>query len=222
MDVRTELGCRRPGRHGTLGAVTYGRRHGWALAVGLALAACGGPEPADAGASPDAAVARDAASRDDAGLGRDAATADGGASMDAGANDAGPMTADAGPPDAGPPDAGRSDAGTDAGPDAGGGGATVFDVRVRADAFCADLFFEPASIAVPAGTSFTVRWINATGCTDIDIDMGGTVPIVIGLASGASYHDTVRAWCGSYTGTYVFRAYYSPSFPYTLDVDCSA
>ena len=62
---------------------------------------------------------------------------------------------------------------------------------------------EPPSISVPAGTSFTVNWINATGCTEIDIDKDGTVPIVIGLEPGASHHDTVREWCGSlFTGTF--------------------
>jgi len=89
-----------------------------------------------------------------------------------------------------------------------------------ADGFCDMLRFEPASIAVPAGTEFTVNWINATGCTEIDIDMNGTVPIVLGLESGSSYHDTIREWCGTYTGTYTFRAYYAPSYPFTLPVDC--
>ncbi len=51
--------------------------------------------------------------------------------------------------------------------------------------------------------------------------MGGTVPIVIGLEQGTRYHDTIREWCGAFTGTYVFRAYYAPTFPYYLDVDCS-
>lgn len=48
------------------------------------------------------------------------------------------------------------------------------------------------------------------------------MPIVIGLEPGASYHDTVREWCGAlFMGTFYFRAYYSPSFPYYLDVDCA-
>ncbi|HJL19974.1 MAG TPA: hypothetical protein RMH99_30195 [Sandaracinaceae bacterium LLY-WYZ-13_1] len=207
------------------------RARGLWLVAALCLAACGEDAAMrDAGASGDGGHAPDGGSRVDAGP-----APDGGSSADAGSHDA--ASDDAGPSDAGAGDAGATDAGaTDAGasdagpPDAGArdagppdaGGEPVFDVRVRADAACADLFFEPVSIAVPAGTSFTIRWTNATGCTEIDIDMGGTVPIVLGLPSGATHHDTVRSWCGSYTGTYVFRAYYAPSFPYTLDVDCSA
>jgi len=112
-----------------------------------------------------------------------------------------------------------TDAGSDGGTDASG--PRTFDVRVLADAACSDLSFDPPSISVPAGTTFTVNWINATGCTDVDIDKNGDVPIVIGLPPGNSYHDTVRAWCGSFTGTFYFRAYYAPSFPFRLDVDCS-
>ncbi len=182
-------------------------------ALGVALAACGDTRSvrdggADAGATRDGAVVRDGGT--DAAI--DAAIAPDGGGADAGSRDAG---ADGGE-DAGAP---AADAGTDAGPpDAGDG---TLDVRVLADSACADLSFDPPSIAVPAGTTFTVRWINATGCTEIDVDKDGTVPIVLGLAPGESYHDTIREWCGSFTGTFYFRAYYAPSFPYYLDVDCS-
>lgn len=194
------------------------------LLVALGIAACGEPD-----STPDAALV-DGGEVRDGGLDRmdaevpadgstavpDAASADGGA-LDAGSADGGLL--DAGSVDAGTDAAMPTDAGHDAGsPDAGGG---ALDVRVLADAFCADLSFDPPSISVPAGTSFTVRWINATGCTEIDIDMNGTVPIVLGLEPGESHHDAVREWCGAFTGTYVFRAYYAPSFPYYLDVDCA-
>ena len=187
------------------------------VALGLALGACGEPAAElDGGARVDASALLDAGVADaahDAQLPLDAAGDDGGA--DGGSSDSG---LDAGGDSGHAGDAGQ-DGGTDAGaPDAGRG---VLDVRVRADAACSDLSFDPPSISVPAGTSFTVNWINATGCTEIDIDMGGTVPIVLGLEPGTSYHDTIRQWCGTYTGTYVFRAYYAPSFPYYLDVDCS-
>ncbi len=179
-------------------------------ALAVALAACGEPSSAldaggrlDGGARFDASTSGDAAL--DAGSPTDATVSD--AARDAGAIDAGTIDAgsDGGMPDAGPPD----------------GGERVFGVRVLADGACSELSFDPASISVPAGTSFTVSWTNATGCTEIDIDMGGTVPIVLGLEPGTSHHDTIREWCGTYTGTYVFRAYYSPSFPAYLDVDCS-
>lgn len=190
----------------------------WAI-LALLLAACSEPAPArDAGAPIDAS-ARDAGV--DAPIGADA-DVDAGA-VDAGALDAGAVdagTVDAGAVDAGAVDGGALDAGPpDARVDAGG--VPVYDVRVLADGACSDLSFDPPSIRVPSGSRFTVRWINATGCTDIDIDKDGTVPIVIGLEPGASYHDTVREWCGIFTGTFFFRAYYSATFPYYLDVDCS-
>jgi len=192
------------------------------LATLLSLAGCDGERPADAGGAHDAGAS-------DAGSSADAGARDGGPSPDAGGVDGGPATdagvADAGDPDAGPSDAGPPDAGPgDAGPpDAGPPtGPMTFDVRVLADGFCDELRFDPPSIAVPAGTELTVNWINATGCTEIDIDMGGTVPIVIGLESGSSYHDMIRRWCGTYTGTYTFRAYYAPSYPFTMLADCDA
>jgi hypothetical protein len=195
----------------------------------LVCAGCDSNTPlVDAGTGTGQDAGRADAGRTDAGradAGRaDAGRADAGG-RDAGATDAGPP--DGGSADAGPPDAGRLDAGlSDAGrPDAGrpdAGGPPTFDVRVQADGFCDMLRFDPPSIAVPAGTEFTVNWINATGCTDIDIDKNGTVPIVLRLPPGDSYHDTVRRWCGSFTGTFYFRAYYSPSYVFTLPVDCGA
>lgn len=190
-------------------------RHFLFLLVGLAVG-CDSGDPADAGLDAggrDASVS-DAGTPSDAGPTLDDAGAsdaglDGGMSMDAGESDAGAL-------DAGT-DAGRVDAGA---PDSGG--PVTFDVRIRADGFCDMLSFDPPSIAVPRGSEFTVNWINATGCTDIDIDMGGTVPIVIGLPAGGSYHDTVRSWCGTYTGTYTFRAYYAPSYTFTMLADCDA
>lgn len=184
----------------------------------VVLVGCGSPGVADAGMDAgdldagmpawdgdfDAAPPLDA-SEPDAGDATDAAAAD------AGGTDAG-ATTDAGAPDAGPGDAGLPDA----------GGPITFDVRIRADGLCDMLRFDPPSIAVPRGSEFTVNWINATGCTDIDIDMGGTVPIVIGLSPGGSYHDTIRRWCGTFTGTYTFRAYYAPSYPFTMLADCDA
>lgn len=210
------------------------------LLVVLCLGACG-----ELDSKPDAALL-DGSEELDGGLDRidaevpipmdgstalvDAALADAGA-LDAGSVDAGTVdagSADAGAFDAGSGDGGMFDAGsadgeTDAGMpiDAGSLDGGVLDVRVLADRYCADLSFDPPSVAVPAGTSFTIRWINATACTEIDIDMNGTVPIVLRLQPGQSHHDTVREWCGTYTGRYTFRAYYSPSFPYYLDVDCS-
>jgi hypothetical protein len=173
----------------------------------------GGGAGFDGGARMDAGSALDASGAIDAAR-ADAAIADAATEIDAGAVDAGADAGSAVEVDAG------SDAGVDGGPpDAG---TRVTRVRVLADGACSGLAFDPPSISVPAGTSFTVEWINATGCTDIDIDMGGTVPIVIGLEPGMRYHDTIREWCGSFTGTYVFRAYYSPSFPAYLDVDCSS
>ncbi len=164
------------------------------------------PRPADARSPADAAI--DSAERVDA-------TAP--IEMDAGDDASAAVSSDASgeppPNDAGAPDGGSRDAPS---------GPRVIGVRVLADAACSELSFDPPMISVPAGTSFTVNWINATGCTEIDIDKDGTVPIVIGLPPGASHHDTVREWCGSlFTGTFFFRAYYAPSFPFYLDVDCA-
>jgi hypothetical protein len=69
------------------------------------------------------------------------------------------------------------------------------------------LIANPPSIAVTAGTKFTVNWIN-TGDTDCDvakIDQFNQVPIVLGLEPGTSYYDSIREWCGPFTGTFEFR-----------------
>ncbi|MBO6940613.1 MAG: hypothetical protein JJ863_36910 [Deltaproteobacteria bacterium] len=181
------------------------------LALGLG---CGddGRVADDAGGFADAASPRDGGGID--GGARDGGRSDAGGDAGSGDVDASivDLGVDGGSPDGGPPDLGP--------PDMGPTGPATYDVRILADGFCDMLSFDPASISVPAGTEFTVNWINATGCTEIDIDMNGTVPIVLGLESGSSYHDTIREWCGTYTGTYTFRAYYAPSYPFTLPVDC--
>jgi hypothetical protein len=170
------------------------------------LAACSStPAALDSGPRDDAS----SDARADTGA-RDATLEDGGAPDDAS------LSIDA--PDDVPFETDAGVVALDAPPDAG---RRVIGVRVLADAACSDLSFDPPSISVPAGSSFTVNWINATGCTEVDVDMNGTVPIVIGLEPGTSYHDMVREWCGAFTGTFYFRAYYAPSFPYYLDVDCS-
>ncbi len=191
----------------------------WTATVLLCVVGCGDDSrttdaEADGGGSDRDAFVRSDAGASDAGADLDGGSDDAGVDpADAGGDAfAGDLGADGGPADGGPPDLGE--------PDGGPPGPATYDVRVLADGFCDELSFDPASISVPAGTELTVRWINATGCTDIDIDMGGTVPIVIGLESGSSYHDTIREWCGTYTGTYTFRAYYAPSYPFTLPVDC--
>jgi len=85
------------------------------------------------------------------------------------------------------------------------------------------LIANPASIAVPAGTKFTVNWIN-TGDTDCDvakIDQFNQVPIIIGLEPGTSYYDTIREWCGPFTGTFNFRVTICTIHSY-IPVDCGA
>lgn len=83
------------------------------------------------------------------------------------------------------------------------------------------LIANPAAIAVPAGTEFTVNWIN-TGDTECDvakIDPFNQVPIIIGLEPGTSYHDSVREWCGAFTGTFQFRVTICTIHSY-IPVDC--
>ena len=85
------------------------------------------------------------------------------------------------------------------------------------------LIANPSSIAVPAGTKFTVNWIN-TGDTDCDvakIDQFNQVPIVIGLEPGTSYYDSVREWCGMFTGTFDFRVSIC-TIPSYIPVNCGA
>jgi hypothetical protein len=83
------------------------------------------------------------------------------------------------------------------------------------------LIADPSSITVPAGTEFTVNWIN-TGDTECDvakIDQFNQVPIVIGLEPGTSYYDSVREWCGQFTGTFDFRVTICTIHSY-IPVDC--
>lgn len=85
------------------------------------------------------------------------------------------------------------------------------------------LIASPASIAVAAGSKFTVNWIN-TGDTDCDvakIDQFNAVPIIIGLLPGTSYYDSVREWCGPFTGTFQFRVSIC-TIPSYIPVDCGA
>ena len=85
------------------------------------------------------------------------------------------------------------------------------------------LIANPSSIAAPAGTEFTVNWIN-TGDTECDvakIDQFNQVPIIIGLEPGMSYHDSIRKWCGAFTGTFSFRVSICTIHSY-IPVDCGA
>ena len=114
--------------------------------------------------------------------------------------------------------------GSDAGRDSGGGGddagtdapadaaptidafPSVLDMRINCRNDCV-LIANPPSITVSAGTSFEVNWIN-TGDTECDVakvDQFNQVPIIIGLEPGTNYHDSVRDWCGPFTGTFQFR-----------------
>lgn len=83
-----------------------------------------------------------------------------------------------------------------------------FTVNVFASNVC-KLSSTPASIAVTAGTSFKVTWVNSAASSyniDIDkIDMFNQVPLIIGLEPGMSWTDSVRDWCGIFTGTFSFR-----------------
>ena len=139
--------------------------------------------------------------------GSDASSADTATGDDASASDA--PARDAAPPDAPPPPP------IDAFP-------SVLDMRINCRNDCV-LVATPPSIAVPAGTSFEVNWIN-TGDTECDvakIDQFNQVPIIIGLEPGTSYHDDVRQWCGSFTGTFDFRVTICTLHSF-IPVDCSA
>jgi hypothetical protein len=110
-----------------------------------------------------------------------------------------------------------ADAATD-----GPGFPAKLDVGINCRNDCV-LIANPASIAVPAGTEFTVNWIN-TGDTECDvakIDQFNQVPIIIGLEPGTSYHDSVRKWCGFFTGTFNFRVTICTIHSY-IPVDCDA
>ena len=97
------------------------------------------------------------------------------------------------------------------------------DLKINCRNDCV-LIANPASIAVPAGTEFTVNWIN-TGDTECDvakIDQFNQVPIIIGLEPGTSYHDSIRKWCGSlFTGTFNFRVSICTIHSY-IPVNCGA
>ncbi|MFT3698759.1 MAG: hypothetical protein QM831_36770 [Kofleriaceae bacterium] len=113
------------------------------------------------------------------------------------------------------------DARIDAPPDAGF--PYKLDVGINCHNDCT-LIANPASIAVPAGTKFTVNWIN-TGDTDCDvakIDQFNQVPIVLGLEPGTSYYDSIREWCGpQFTGTFDFRISIC-TLPSYIPVNCGA
>ena len=96
------------------------------------------------------------------------------------------------------------------------------DLKINCRNDCV-LIANPASIAVPAGTEFTVNWVN-TGDTDCDvakIDQFNQVPIIIGLEPGTSYHDSIRKWCGQFTGTFNFRVTICTIHSY-IPVNCGA
>jgi hypothetical protein len=170
-----------------------GPRVGLLASIVLVAAACG--------ARPDVDPPDDASTTGD-----DASTTgdDAGASVDGAATDG--AMADA-PVDATPP--------IDAFP-------AVLDLRINCRNDCV-LVANPSSISVSAGTEFEVNWIN-TGDTECDvakIDQFNQVPIIIGLEPGTSYHDSVRRWCGPFTGTFQFRVTICTIHSY-IPVDCSA
>jgi hypothetical protein len=138
----------------------------------------------------------------DGSIGSDSdSTVDAADMQDANTSDAS-ATADAGPPDAPP-------------------FPSKLDVQINCRNDCV-LIANPSSISVPAGTKFTVNWIN-TGDTECDVakvDQFNQVPIIIGLEPGTSYHDSIREWCGLFTGTFNFRITICTIHSY-IPVDCS-
>ncbi|MBL9014149.1 MAG: hypothetical protein JNL83_08225 [Myxococcales bacterium] len=138
----------------------------------------------------------------------------------AGSDDA-PVAEDAPPGGDGPAaDAPSPDAAVDAFvPDAFSGKQ---DIRIDCHNTCV-LASVPASISVPAGTSFEVNWINVgdTECDVSKVDQFNNVPIILGLEPGTSYHDMVHQWCGSFTGTFRFRIYIC-TVPNDIPVNCGA
>ena len=96
------------------------------------------------------------------------------------------------------------------------------DLKINCRNDCV-LIANPPSIAVPAGTKFTVNWINVgdTDCDVAKIDQFNQVPIIIGLEPGTSYHDSVREWCGMFTGTFNFRVSICTIHSY-IPVNCGA
>jgi hypothetical protein len=98
----------------------------------------------------------------------------------------------------------------------------VLNVGIRCHNTCV-LTANPAAINVQAGTGFEVNWIN-TGDTECDvakIDQFNQVPIIIGLQPGTSHHDSVRTWCGQFTGTFNFRVSICTIHSY-IPVNCNA
>ena len=98
---------------------------------------------------------------------------------------------------------------------------SVLDVHINCRNDCV-LIANPSSIAVAAGTSFEVNWINVgdAECDVAKIDQFNQVPIIIGLQPGMSYHDDVRQWCGMFTGTFDFRVTICTIHSF-IPVDCS-
>ena len=96
------------------------------------------------------------------------------------------------------------------------------DVSINCRNDCV-LIANPSSIAAPAGTEFTVNWINSgdTDCDVAKVDQFNQVPIIIGLEPGTSYHDSIRKWCGAFTGTFNFRITICTIHSY-IPVDCDA
>jgi hypothetical protein len=108
--------------------------------------------------------------------------------------------------------------------DAGTPDAPAFPYKLNLQINCRNdcvLIANPSSIAVPAGTKFTVNWINIgdTDCDVAKIDQFNQVPIIIGLEPGTSYYDSVREWCGMFTGTFNFRVSICTIHSY-IPVDC--
>jgi hypothetical protein len=131
-----------------------------------------------------------------------------------------PMTSDDGMREVDAPSS-MVDASPDAPPDAPAFPSKL-DLKINCRNDCV-LVANPSSIAVPAGTEFTVNWIN-TGDTECDvakIDQFNQVPIIIGLEPGTSYHDAIRKWCGMFTGTFNFRVTICTIHSY-IPVNCGA
>ena len=127
-------------------------------------------------------------------------------------------------------DGSTTDAASDAPPTlpdaATGPDAFVFPSKLDLNINCRNdcvLIANPASIAVPAGTKFTVNWKNVgdTDCDVAKIDQFNQVPIIIGLEPGTSYHDSIREWCGQFTGTFQFRVSICTIHSY-IPVNCNA
>lgn len=98
----------------------------------------------------------------------------------------------------------------------------VLNVKIFASNTC-KITTDPAAIAMPAGSSFTVNWMNsATSSYEVDVakrDPFNLVPILIGLEIGNSYHDRVREWCGLFTGRFWFRIS-TACDQFEIPVDC--